>query len=144
MGDAFENEPIFPAFGAFDGDHAMSPRRASFRFETSRHGGATVLRLCDSHYHADSLEPLDAKLREAEAETAAGLVIVDLGAVALLSSTALRAFRASHRRLEETGGRIVAAGGGELVADVLKFAPFINHYPTIDEAVSALSATGNQ
>ena len=126
----------------------MTAKRAKFHFETTTCGRATVLRLCDTHYHADSLEALEAKFRETEAavsgEDGGGEIIVDLSAVALLSSTALRALRTAFRRLEERGGRIVAAGGGELVVGVLKFAPFIAHYPSVEDAAAALGPVASQ
>ena len=118
----------------------MIRRSPRFSFETSEKGGLLVLALCDSHYHADSLDALEAKFREVEGQAPKGIVIVDLARVALLSSTALRAMRASFRRLEPVGGRIVAAAGGELVRGVLKFAPFIEHYRNLDEAVAAMNA----
>lgn len=103
-------------------------------------GEVAVLRLLNEKYHADSLEVLDAQFRKLEAMAPGGLVVVDLERVTLLSSTALRAIRAAHARLETRGGRIVAAGGGDLVRSVLKFAPFISHHATVDEAVGALAA----
>lgn len=118
----------------------MKAKRPKFSFETDEVGGATVLRLGDSHYHADSYEALEAKFREVEAAGAAAGVVVDFSKVALFSSTALRALRAAYRRTAEAGGRIVAAGGGELVAGVLKFAPFVEHYPTVEDAVAGLTA----
>lgn len=115
-------------------------KRSRFRFELTQAKGAQVLRLLDSHYHADSLGPLEAKFMEIEAAAPGSPVVIDLSGVSLLSSTALRAIRAAHRRLEATGARIVAAGAADLVADVLKFAPFIDHHPTVDEALAALNA----
>ncbi|MEM7546115.1 MAG: hypothetical protein AAF367_11315 [Pseudomonadota bacterium] len=107
----------------------------SYHVETS--GPNAVLALLASHYHADVLEPLGEALKDADARSRSGIVIVDLSAVVLLSSTALRALRAAHIALEARGGRIVAAGGGELVVSVLKFAPFIAHYPDLSEAAAA-------
>ena len=118
----------------------MKRGREKFRFDVVRHDGASVVRLLDSHYHADSLAPLEATFIEAEADAPCASIVVDLNGVSLLSSTALRAIRASHARLEKAGGRIVAAGAADLVADVLKFAPFIAKYASVDEALAALRA----
>lgn len=97
-----------------------------------------------SHYHADSLTALSAALRRAVEmameEGGATDVVVDLSGVVLFSSTALRTLRTAHMELETHGARIVAAGGGELVGGVLKFAPFVRHYPDIDQALAALKA----
>lgn len=119
----------------------MAGKRAEFNFETTEAAGATILKLCDARYHADSLDPLNARFLAVEASSETGNVIVDLSAVRLFSSSALRAMRAAHRRLAGRGGRIVAAGGGELVAGVLKFAPFIDHYDDVDKALAAFSAS---
>lgn len=118
----------------------MAGKRAEFNFETTDAEGATILKLCDTRYHADSLEPLNARFLEVEAASETGNVVVDLSDVRLFSSSALRAMRASHRRLSGRGGRIVAAGGGDLVAGVLKFAPFIEHYSSVEEALAAFGA----
>lgn len=111
-----------------------------FPFRTEMRGDIVVLAFGASHYHADSHAALDAALSKAAAATKTGRLIVDLDGVVLFSSTALRALRTAYVALESRGGRIVAAGGGELVAGVLKFAPFIEHYHNLDEAVAALSA----
>lgn len=121
----------------------MAGKRAEFNFETTDADGVTVLKLCDARYHADSLEPLNAKFQEIEARRADGRIVVDLSAVRLFSSSALRAIRASHRRVLRRRGRIVAAGGGELVAGVLKFAPFIEHYSNVDEALAAFGGAAS-
>ncbi|MEX2520592.1 MAG: STAS domain-containing protein [Paracoccaceae bacterium] len=111
-----------------------------FPFRTEMRGDIVVLTFGASHYHADSHAALGAALTQAADAARAGRVIVDLSGVVLFSSTALRALRSTYVALEARGGRIVAAGGGELVAGVLKFAPFIEHYHSVDEAVAALSA----
>ena len=118
----------------------MSAKRTKFSFQTSEIDGAVVLRLGDSHYHADSYEALEAKFREVEAIGDQRRIVVDFADVALFSSTALRALRAAYRRFEDAGGRIVAAGGGELVAGVLRFAPFVRHYSSVEQAVAAFEA----
>lgn len=118
----------------------MILKRGKFEADVSWRGDIAVLRLLNDKYHADSLDALDAQFRALEAEASTGLIVVDLEKVSLLSSTALRAIRASHARLEKRAGRIVAAGGGDLVRSVLRFAPFIHHHDAVEEAVSALSA----
>ena len=117
----------------------MILRRGGFEAETTQRGDVVVLKLLNEKYHADSLEALESQFRALEGDAPRALIVLDLDRVSLLSSTALRAIRAAHARLEERGGRIVAAGGGDLVRSVLKFAPFIAHHGTVDEAVSALA-----
>lgn len=118
----------------------MVLRREKIRSKVERIDGIVVLRLLDDKYHSDSMDALDARFRALEADAPRGLIVVDLDRVTLLSSSALRAVRAAHARLEAREGRIAAAGGGDLVRGVLKFAPFIAQYATVEEAVSALSA----
>ncbi|MEM7524989.1 MAG: hypothetical protein AAF360_14785 [Pseudomonadota bacterium] len=117
----------------------MSRSGAAAGYRIDHNGSVTTLACLSTHYHADSMGSLTEKLKEADESTPSGLVVVDLTHVVLFSSTALRALRAAHLALEGRGGRIVAAGGGELVAGVLKFAPFLPHYPTVEAAVQALS-----
>lgn len=112
--------------------------RPDHRFEVSTEDGVGVLRLLDSHYHVDSHDALEAQFAEVDRAAPAGLVVVDMTAVTLFASTALRALMVAHKRLSARGGRIVAAGGGELVANYLRFAPFILHYETVEEAKAAL------
>lgn len=112
-----------------------STGKSAYRVEIL--GTVAVLHLLSSHYHADVMEPLSDVLKTADASSASGVVVVNLDGVLLLSSTALRALRAAHIKLEARRGRIVAAGGGELVVGVLKFAPFIEHYPNLEAAVDA-------
>lgn len=107
-------------------------------FRIDRHGSTAVVVCLHTHYHADCQEAFAAVLRGAQAASESGDVIVDLDGVVLLSSTALRALRGAHRDLTAAGGRIAAAGGGDLVHGVLKFAPFITHYDTLEEAGRAL------
>lgn len=117
-------------------------------FALTRHADVIVVRFGSTHYHADSFERLGDVLNEARraasSDGAAALVVADLGGVVLLSSTALGALRTAHRAIEEGGGRLVAAAGGDLVAGVLKFAPFIAHHPTVGEAVAALSKAAGE
>ena len=110
-------------------------KRFPFRCETR--GDVTVLHCGATHYHADSFAPLGRALSAAAEQAGRGGLVVDLSGVVLFSSTALRALRAAHLERERQGGRIVAAGGGELVSGVLKFAPFIPHYQNLEEAVAA-------
>ncbi len=119
----------------------MAPRSEGSNYSSSTrvYADVVVLTLADSHYHSDSMAALAEALRDADAKARTGIVVVDLGAVVLLSSTALRALRAAHMALEARGGRIVAASGGELVRGVLKFAPFIAKYDTVRNALKAQS-----
>lgn len=106
---------------------------------TEIYADVAVLILTHSHYHSDSMEGLGHVLRHADEQSRSGVVVVDLSAVVLLSSTALRAMRGAHVALERRGGRIVAASGAELVRNVLKFAPFITQYDTVKHALVACS-----
>ena len=67
-------------------------------------------------------------------------VVFDFSNVRLLSSCALLAIRAFRRRLSERSGRIVAAAGGDLVADVLKFASYVEHHHSVEDAIAAFDA----
>lgn len=116
--------------------------RSEHRLEIEDRAEARIVRLLSSHYHADSLETLEKTFHEAAKEPPGGVIVLDLSRVVLFSSTALRALRSTSSRLGEAGGRIVAAGGGELVVGVLKFAPFVTHYATLDEALAALASLG--
>lgn len=109
-------------------------------FSTATYADVLVLKFGSSHYHADSFEPLATALKAARDASPAGLVVADLDRVLLLSSTALRAIRSIHQVSERNGGRIVMAGGGELVVGVLKFAPFITHHDTVANALENLSS----
>lgn len=123
----------------------MTDRRR-FPYAVRRERGCVVLTLGASHYHADCAAPLAEALREAGRVCAEGRadnprsLIVDLAAVVLISSIALREIRSAHVALRAGGARIVAAGGGELVARVLKFAPFISHHASVDAAFTAIEA----
>lgn len=99
----------------------------------------TVLRLESTHYHSDSFETLTLALDEVRRHAAGASVIVDLGRVVLLSSTALRALRLAHQAIDRDGGCFLAAGGGDLVVSVLRFAPFIRHHDRIEDALADLS-----
>lgn len=113
---------------------------AKYHFTSEAYGDVAVLRLEDSHYHSDCMEPLEAALIAAADLSKAAMLVADMSKVVLLSSTALRALRARHIALEAKGGRIVSAGGGELVASVVKFAPFIRHFADLHAALAELSA----
>jgi anti-anti-sigma regulatory factor len=115
----------------------MKPR--GYRFDTRVFGGIPVVRCCDSHYHTDCTVPLTDALRDALIKVEASVVVLDMSAVRLFSSSALRVVRAAHVRAVENNGRIVVAGGGELAVNVLKFAPFILHFGTVREALAQFS-----
>ena len=114
----------------------MSDASRRFPYRIERRGDVTILHCAATHYHADSYAPLAAALAEAVEQAPEGRLVVDLAPVVLFSSTALRALRTAHQALDARGGRIVTAGGGELVHGVLKFAPFIRHVGTLEEAVA--------
>lgn len=118
--------------------------RSEHRVEIEDRAEARILRLLSSHYHADSLETLEKTFDKAVKAPPGDIIVLDLSRVVLFSSTALRALRSASAKLGETGGRIVAAGGGELVVGVLKFAPFVTHYPTLDEALASVAAEGGR
>lgn len=116
----------------------MTGGAAPAAFSRREERGVTILAFHRTHYYADSFNALGKALTEAISEAGNANLIVDLNPVLLLSSTALRALRMAHLSLSPGGGRIVAVGGGELVAGVLKFAPFMDHYPDLDSALAAL------
>ncbi|MGB0412578.1 MAG: hypothetical protein ACPGFA_13395 [Pikeienuella sp.] len=66
-------------------------------------------------------------------------MVLNMSTVRLFSSSALRAVRAAHVAVQNSDGQIVAAGGGELVLNVLKFAPFIHHSESVYDALARLS-----
>ncbi|MEM8754536.1 MAG: hypothetical protein AAGF90_16285 [Pseudomonadota bacterium] len=105
-------------------------------------GDAAILLCLDDRYHADCGEAFERALKDADGASPSGRVVLDLTAVALLSSAALRALRSGHEALAARGGALSAGGGGDLVFGVLRFAPFMKHYDTIETAVAAFSAPG--
>ncbi|MGB0506474.1 MAG: hypothetical protein ACPGGK_09795 [Pikeienuella sp.] len=119
-------------------------RKPKYSIEIRVYADISVVCCKDTHYHSDCITALGAVLSEAEKQASSGLVIVDLTDVVLFSSAALRALRATHLSLKKRDGRIVAAGGGELALSVLKFAPFIEHFVTLDEALAKLSVPAMQ
>ena len=119
---------------------AVEPSRGAQAGVTRVFADIAVLRLTGSHYHSDSMEALGKALLDADGKSQSHVVVVDLSAVVLLSSTALRAMRSAHLALEARGGRIVAASGAELVRGVLKFAPFIMQYGSVLDALEAYSS----
>lgn len=108
-------------------------------FSETRIGDVLVLVCRDSHYHADRAARFGRALDSACLHANGGKLVIDFSCVVLLSSTVLRALRVAYAAFDEQDGRIAAAGGGELVTRVLKFAPFIDHYEDVEMAVSALS-----
>jgi hypothetical protein len=114
-------------------------RKQKYKIENRVYADISVVCCMDTHYHSDSITALGGALSTAEAQSSSALVIVDLTSVVLFSSAALRALRACHMALSKRGGRIVAAGGGELALGVLKFAPFIEHFKDMNGALAALS-----
>lgn len=99
-------------------------------------GDVSVLKLLSKQYFSDSQSIFAAYLAEAEAASPTKCVILDLGEAQQLTSGPLGALRAAYARLDQQGGRIVAAGGGEFAVKVLSFAAnFIDHFPTLDAAM---------
>lgn len=111
----------------------------TYKFDNKAYGGIPVIGCRDSHYHSDCDVALAGTLNSALDTAETSIVVLDMSAVRLFSSSALRAVRAAHVRALERGGQIVAAGGGELVVNVLKFAPFILHFETVAEALTQFS-----
>lgn len=112
-------------------------------FSETRIGDVLVLVCHGSHYHADRAAQFGQALESARGKADGGKLVIDFSRVVLLSSTVLRALRVAHAAFDEVDGRIAAAGGGELVWRVLKFAPFIDHYQDVEMAISAMSAAGS-
>lgn len=99
-----------------------------------------ILKLLEQKYFSNSRVLFQENLQAAEAESARGLIIIDLANAALITSGPLGALRASHRRLQARGGRIVAAGGGEFAVKILSFAAnFIDHYPSVEDAMADIA-----
>lgn len=99
-----------------------------------------ILKLLEQKYFSNSRVLFQENLQAAEAASKRGLVIIDLNDAVLITSGPLGALRASHRRLEERGGRIVAAGGGQFAVKVLSFAAnFIDHYPSVEDAMADIA-----
>ena len=79
-------------------------------------------------------------LQAAEAASSRNLIILDLANAVLITSGPLGALRASYRRLDAKGGRILAAGGGKFAVRVFSFAAnFIDHYPTVEDAMADIA-----
>ena len=119
------------------GASIMRPR--AYKFDTKLYDGVAVVKCRDTHYHSDCAQSLSAALQAARDAATSDSVVLNMNAVRLFSSSALRAVRSSYVAAQKSGGRIVAAGGGELVVNVLKFAPFILHFETVHGALAQLS-----
>ena len=115
----------------------MKPR--SYSFETSTFADVAVMRCRDTHYHSDCAQALSSALHAARGASASASVVLDLTGVRLFTSSALRAVRAAHVAMSDAGGRIIAVGGGEMVVNVLKFAPFIVRCDTVSDALAMVS-----
>lgn len=111
----------------------------AYKFDTRVFSGIAVIQCRDTHYHSDCIGSLTETLDKALQQADAGIVVLDMSGVRLFSSSALRAVRAVHVRAMARDGRIVAASGGELAINVLKFAPFIFHFETVAEALKQYS-----
>lgn len=121
------------------GRDAPARRDRAHDITMAAYADVLVLRLGASHYHADCMEALEEALKNAAAASPGTAILIDMERVVLFSSTALRALRSAHQAMERGGGRIVAAAGGELVGSVLRFAPFVKHYPSLEAALDDLS-----
>lgn len=107
--------------------------------QTTRNG-VSILKLLEQKYFSNSRVLFQEHLQAAEAASAKKLIILDLANAALITSGPLGALRASHRRVDAQGGRIVAAGGGEFAVRVLSFAAnFIDHYPSVEAAMADIA-----
>lgn len=99
-----------------------------------------ILKLLEQKYFSNSRSLFQENLQAAEEESPNALIIIDLANAALITSGPLGALRASHRRVEARGGRIVAAGGGQFAVKVLSFAAnFIDHYPSVEAAMADIA-----
>lgn len=103
--------------------------------------GISILKLLDQKYFSNSRVMFQENLQAAEAESTDKLIILDLANAALITSGPLGALRACYRRVDAQGGRIVAAGGGEFAVRVLSFAAnFIDHYPSVEDAMAEIAS----
>lgn len=103
-------------------------------------GDVCILKLLETKYFSNSRVLFQENLQAAEAQSDRALIIIDLANAALITSGPLGALRASHRRVTERGGRIVAAGGGQFAVKVLSFAAnFIDHYPSVEAAMEDIA-----
>lgn len=106
----------------------------------SERDGVAILKLLEQKYFSNSRVLFQEHLQAAEAASPKKLVILDLANTVLITSGPLGALRASYRRIDAEGGRIVAAGGGEFAVRVLSFAAnFIDHYPSVDDAMADIA-----
>lgn len=104
-------------------------------------GEVSVLKLLEQKYFSNSRVLFQEHLQAAEAASPKKLIVLDLANAVLITSGPLGALRASYRRVDAQGGRIVAAGGGEFAIRVLSFAAnFIDHYPIVDDAMADIAS----
>jgi len=105
----------------------------------------SILKLLDQKYFSNSRVLFQENLQAAEAASSRNMIILDLSNAALITSGPLGALRASFRRLDAKGGRIVAAGGGDFAVRVLSFAAnFIDHYPSVEAAMAEIAPKSAQ
>ncbi len=103
-------------------------------------GDVAIVKLLDQKYFSNSRVMFQENLQAAEAASEKKLIILDLANAILITSGPLGALRASYRRVDAQGGRIVAAGGGEFAVRVLSFAAkFIDHYPSVEDAIADIA-----
>ena len=103
-------------------------------------GGVSILKLLDQKYFSNTRVLFQEHLLAAEAASTKHMVVLDLAETMLITSGPLGALRASYRRLDAKGGRIVAAGGGQFAVRILSFAAnFIDHYPTVEAALAEIA-----
>ena len=102
--------------------------------------GVSILKLLEQKYFSNSRVLFQEHLQAAEAASPDKLIILDLNNAALITSGPLGALRASYRRVNAEGGRIVAAGGGDFAIRVLSFAAnFIDHYESVEAAMEDIA-----
>lgn len=102
--------------------------------------GVSILKLLEQKYFSNSRVLFQEYLQAAEAASPKKLIILDLANAVLITSGPLGALRASYRRVDAQGGRIVAAGGGEFAVRVLSFAAnFVDHYPSVEAAIDDIA-----
>ena len=74
-----------------------------------------------------------------------GKALLDMSGVSYISSAGLRALLMLYRQMAANDGRVALVGLPESIRDVMTvtgFLEFFDEYPTLDEGLSALQASG--